>query len=260
MQAFLLCAGQGTRLRPLTYILPKVMMPVSGRPLLEVWLTVLEASGVTKVFINTHHMAHVIEDYLCRVKFPNLEIELIHEEVLLGTAGTISANRKKFSSDLLVIHADNFGMFDLKPFLKFHAGNLKFDYSIMTFKTPNPNECGIFEKDSRGMIVGFEEKPRCAKSNIANSAIYVFKPQILDFIQENKLCDLSTDLVSLHYNRAALWAYEGVFFDIGNSESLVKANNQMIDIQLPEQIEWHQEYREKFIVEINNLMGSKDHG
>lgn len=259
MQAFLLCAGLGTRLRPLTHILPKVMMPVSGRPLLEIWLTVLEASGVTKVFINTHHMSHLIKDYVARVKFTYLEIELIYEEVLLGTAGTISLNRDSFDSDLLVIHADNFGIFDLKPFFAFHENNLNFDYSIMTFKTSNPNECGIFEKDSAGMITGFEEKPRNAKSNIANSAIYIFKPKILDFIKENNLKDLSYDLIRLYYNLAALWMYEGVFFDIGNVKSLVKANKVMFEINLPKENEWHQEYREKFLSEINNLVGFNNH-
>jgi mannose-1-phosphate guanylyltransferase len=235
------------------------MMPVLGRPLLEIWLTVLEASGVTKVFINTHHMADLIEDYVLGVKFPNLEIELIYEEMLLGTAGTISSNRNSFDGDLLVIHADNFGIFDLNPFLTFHENNLNFDYSIMTFKTSNPNECGIFEKDIFGVVKGFEEKPRRPKSNIANSAIYIFKPKILDFIKENKLIDLSNDLIHSHYSLAALWMYEGVFFDIGNVESLIKANKIMPGIQLPKETEWHKEYRENFLGEINNLLGNNDH-
>ena len=93
LKALILCAGIGSRLRPLTNNIPKCLVKISGKPLLEIWLTELERIGVEEVLINTHHLADQVIQFLENWKSKNLKVFTTFEEVLLGTAGTLIFNK-----------------------------------------------------------------------------------------------------------------------------------------------------------------------
>src|SRR5260370_18079279 len=108
MLAFLLAAGSGTRLRPITDSVPKCLVPVAGKPLISYTLDLLSLHGVTRVLINSHHLYQQVAAYLEKAR-PPFEITLTYEPILLGSAGTPQANRQLASNsqDFLVIYSDN---------------------------------------------------------------------------------------------------------------------------------------------------------
>lgn len=92
-RALLLAAGLGTRLKPLTNYLPKCLIPIHGRPLLDYWLEILVNHGVSEIVINTHYFSPLVVDYVNRSSWVD-KVVMVHEENLLGTGGTILANRR----------------------------------------------------------------------------------------------------------------------------------------------------------------------
>src|SRR5262245_10195117 len=122
MRALLLAAGLGSRLRPITDTIPKCLVPIHGRPLLDYWLDLLLDAGVERALINTHHHARAVEAHLGRSPWRD-RIEIAYEPVLLGTGGTLVANRAFFGPHpLLLAHADNLTDFDVAALLAAHDG------------------------------------------------------------------------------------------------------------------------------------------
>src|SRR2546423_7961422 len=120
LKALLAAAGMGTRLRPLTNVLPKCLMPINGRPLLGIWLDMLSEAGASDIIVNLHHHAGLVRDYVARTPYARL-VTLAHEETLLGTAGTLMRHGHRLSGGtILFAHADNLATFDMARFLEAH--------------------------------------------------------------------------------------------------------------------------------------------
>jgi mannose-1-phosphate guanylyltransferase len=178
MKAFLLAAGKGTRLKPLTERIPKCLVPIRGRPLLRIWLEHLNHHGVKEVLINTHHHATQVERFVRGFNGkPRIRIE--YEPVLLGSGGTIWYNRDFVQGDqeFWVIYADNLSSVNLKEMFTYHQEH-KGLLTIGLFRTENPTECGIALLDKAECVVEFEEKPARPKSNLANAGIYLVRKEI----------------------------------------------------------------------------------
>ena len=121
MRALLLAAGLGTRLRPLTLTVPKCLVPIHGKPLLDYWLDHVFAAGIDRVLINTHWLADAVERHVAASPWRD-RIDLVQEDELLGTAGTVAANRDWLGNDpFLLAHADNLTDFDVRNFAQRHA-------------------------------------------------------------------------------------------------------------------------------------------
>jgi mannose-1-phosphate guanylyltransferase len=121
MRALLLSAGLGTRLRPLTLRVPKCLVPIHGKPLLDYWLEHLFAAATERVLINTHWLPEVVREHVARSPWRD-RIDLVHEDKLLGTAGTVLANREWLGDrPFLLAHADNLTDFDLGEFRARHS-------------------------------------------------------------------------------------------------------------------------------------------
>src|SRR5258708_5794750 len=120
MDAVLLAAGLGTRLKPLTDLLPKCLAPIRGRPLLEYWLRLLFDAGVRRALVNTHHHADLVRRYILSGPWRG-RVVLAHEDSLLGTGGTILANGDFIDTEpVIVAHADNLTAFDTTLFIAAH--------------------------------------------------------------------------------------------------------------------------------------------
>src|SRR5450830_907814 len=136
MRALLLAAGLGTRLRPLTDFLPKCLVPINGRPLLDYWIENLVTQGIDEILINTHYYAAQVNAYIQQSTW-HKQVTLIYEDHLLGTAGTALANRDFFCNEpFLLAHADNLTRFNSADFIDTHrrrpAGT---DLTMMLFET-----------------------------------------------------------------------------------------------------------------------------
>jgi mannose-1-phosphate guanylyltransferase len=230
MKALLLAAGLGTRLRPLTDHIPKCLVEVGGRPLLDYWLQDLHAAGVMEFLINTHYMAETVRSYVLKhVLAP--AITLVHEEELLGTAGTLLANRDFLKQGTtLVAHADNLCLCDWTEFFQSHQNRPDNTLmSMMTFITEEPSQCGIVEIDSQGLVQGFHEKVPHPPGNLANAAVYLLDPAILIEIESiSDIHDVSTHLLPALRGRISTWENQDVLVDIGTNQRLAVAEQIII--------------------------------
>jgi mannose-1-phosphate guanylyltransferase len=215
MKAFLLAAGIGSRLKPITDHVPKCMVPIAGRPMLDRWLDALADAGVDEVMVNLHHFpTTVIEHVEARVDPP--VVLLSYEPELLGSAGTLVDNRGWVAGEtsFLVCHADNLTDFDVRSLVAFHeAGSAP--ATLTVFRTDRPSEAGIVEVDDDGWMVSFEEKPRRPRSRLANAGLYAFEPTVLDELPGRPPLDIAYDLMPRLVGRTRVLPITGYFRDIG---------------------------------------------
>jgi mannose-1-phosphate guanylyltransferase len=215
MKAFLLAAGVGSRLRPITGTVPKCLVPVGGRPLLDHWLDALARAGVDEVTVNVHHLARSVSDHVsARVGPPH--VRLTYEPELLGSAGTLVDNRRWVDREqtFLVCNADNLTDFDVQSLVAFHQGHDAIA-TLTAFHTDQPSRAGILEVDDDGWMVGFEEKPSHPVSTLANAGVYAFDPAVLDDAPARRPLDIGYDLIPRLVGRARVLPVTGYFRDIG---------------------------------------------
>lgn len=221
MKAILLSAGLGTRLRPITSTIPKCLVSVNGKPMLQHWIEKLALLGVQEFLINTHYLRHKVEDfvstYQCAAK-----INLVHEKELLGTAGTILNNATFVDQDCFIVHTDTFVAENLTGFLRFHHDTPQFLYSAVGFTVEDPAPFGTFLLDSENAVEGFLEKNPASRSRIASAACFLVRPRFLDWMKEVTpyARDFSADTLVKTSRLGRVYITSGAVFDIGCVESL----------------------------------------
>lgn len=222
MRALLLAAGFGTRLRPLTDTVPKCLVPINGKPLLGYWLEMLVLAGVQPMLVNLHYMPDAVKQFLQDGPYSQY-VTAVYEDVLLGTAGTLLKNRTFFSEEaVMLVHADNLSKFDVDAFVRCHQQRpLGCEITMMTFTAQDPKSCGIVELDARGVVTAFHEKVAAPPGNLANGAVYIVEPTILDFLEGKGKTeiDFSTEVLPAYLGR--IFTYHNSIYhrDIGTLES-----------------------------------------
>ena len=230
MKALLLAAGFGSRLRPITNTVPKCLVPILGKPLLEIWLDRLLQSGhFERILINTHYLSEVVVDFIENYKWRS-KVDLIYEPVLLGTAGTLLKNSTWIGKDsLLVAHADNLTLFDIDSFILVHEKRpTNCPITMMTFNTDAPNTCGIVEL-SEGVVVRFHEKVENPPGLLANAAVYLLEPEVVFEMNKmnREIIDFSTDIIPKYLGRMVTYHNDIYHRDIGNLNSLSLAEIEL---------------------------------
>jgi mannose-1-phosphate guanylyltransferase len=190
MRAMVLAAGLGTRLRPITYEIPKPMVPVLDRPVMEHILDLLGAHGFEQVVANLHYFPETIRGHFGE------RLAYRFEEELLGTAGGVRACREFFGDDsFLVISGDALTDIDLTALAARHraAGGIA---TLSVKKVPDTREYGVVLHDRDGRVTGFQEKPAPeeALSDLGNCGIYVFSPEIFDYFPDRPFADWAQDV------------------------------------------------------------------
>jgi len=225
-KALLVAAGLGTRLHPLTQVLPKCLMPIAGRPLLALWLQMLCEAGIGEIVVNLHHHAELVSDYIRRSPWAD-QVVLAPEQELLGTAGTLLRHRARFAEGpTLFAHADNLSLFDPRAFLAAHAARPGgCAMTMMSFVTDHPQSCGILTLDADGRVLQMDEKPQQPKGDLANAAVYLIEPEVIDFIASlgKPVVDFSTEVLPVFMGRIFSFHNADYHRDIGNPSSLALA-------------------------------------
>jgi len=231
MKAFLLTAGLGIRLRPLTNYTPKCLLPITGRPLIDYWLDLFVRYGIDEVLINLHHLPEQVEAYLAKKKFPG-RIQTFYEPELLGSAGTIIANRQFVDSEpfFFVFYGDNLTNIQIDKWLEFHRSNGG-DVTLMMYRTDQPQRKGIIELDENGKVLSFEEKPLHPKSNLASAGMYLASPAIFDVFPEKKFpLDMAFDILPRLIGRMYGMVSDDIILDIGTPEDYELAQQTALQI------------------------------
>lgn len=195
MKGMILAAGEGRRLRPLTNLLPKPMLPVGGRPLLEHIIIHLRHCGLTDLAINLHHLPAAVMDYFGDGRPWQVKLRYSVEEELLGSAGGVKRLQSFFDDTFVVYYGDVLTWADLRQMVAFHrqAGVVA---TMGLYPVPDPWNRGIVALDDSQKITRFVEKPPPdqAFSNLANAGIYVLEPEVLDWIPADQMWDFGHNL------------------------------------------------------------------
>lgn len=209
MKAMILAAGQGTRLRPLTDRIPKPMVLVAGKSVLEHNLELLARHGVCEAVINLHHRPQAIVEYLGNGSRWGVHITYSFEPELLGTAGAVQRVREQFDSTFLVLYGDNLTTCDLRRLIAFHRAKGGIATVALHFRD-DPTASGIADLDDRDRIIRFVEKPKPDQvfSHLVSAGILVLEPEVLDAIPNGIPYDFGRDLFpSLLARGEAIYGY-----------------------------------------------------
>ncbi len=225
MKAFLLAAGHGTRLRPLTDSIAKCLVPIRGKPLLDIWLDLCACSGITDVLINLHAHSQSVEQHLQRQSSP-VTVRLIYEESLLGSAGTLAANREWIGpdTDFWILYSDVLTNTNLRLMSTFHRSH----QSVATlglYQVPDPSRCGVVITDTEGVIVDFEEKPSVPRSNWVFSGLMVANSKLFDLIPPGIPADIALHLLPQLLGQMRGYSISGYLLDIGTLPNYLEAQN-----------------------------------
>jgi mannose-1-phosphate guanylyltransferase len=226
MKAFLLAAGVGSRLRPITDTVPKCMIPIGGQPLLDIWLDAFDRAGVDEVLVNLHHLPDVVRDHLDgRPGTP--AVRTFYEPELLGSAGTLAANRAWVEGEemFLVCYADNLTDFDLRSLVETHRNNGAIA-TLAVFHSDRPSAGGVVELDAAGTVTGFTEKPSQPLSDLVNAGMYAFHPGVLSEIGGSPPLDIGYDLLPRLVGQAKTVLVEGYLRDLGTVDAYQRAQQE----------------------------------
>jgi len=229
LRALLLAAGMGMRLRPLTNSVPKCLVEINGRPLLDYWIELLGTGGVAELLINLHYLPDAVRSYVGSCRHP-VTLTTVYEEKLLGTGGTLLKNRKFFRNEpCMFVHADNLSIFNVRDFVRRYQEREKgVEITMMTFDAAEPETCGIVELDRRGIVRAFHEKVRNPPGNLANAAVYVLSPSVVDFLAGlgKEVIDFSTEVLPHFMGRINTFHNAIYHRDIGTPASLQAAQRE----------------------------------
>ncbi len=228
MRAVIMAGGKGTRLRPFTATLPKPLVPVGDRAILDIVLMQLRQAGVTHVTMAVSHLAHLIMAYFGDGERVGLKIDYSLEDKPLSTIAPL-----KLISDLpknfLVMNGDVLSDLDFKAFREFHDQR-DADITVATYERDSRIDFGVLRTDDESRIVSFEEKPSCHFS--VSMGVYLINRRLLDIVPDNESFGFDDLMLAcLEQGRKAVsYAHHGYWLDIGRPDDYQAANEQVEDL------------------------------
>lgn len=223
VKAFLLAAGHGTRLRPITDQIPKCLVPIRGVPMLRIWMDICAKAGIDEVMVNLHTHADSVRSWLA-ANGNGIRVHLAEEPTLLGSAGTLLANRDWVSSEAFfwILYADVLTNANLSRMLTFHLQR-QVAATLGLYQVPDPSRCGIVSFDEGMMVREFVEKPPHPTSRWAFSGLMLGTQEMLKHIPFQYPVDLGFDVLPKLVGRMAAYAIPDYVLDIGTLETYQKA-------------------------------------
>lgn len=223
-KAVILCGGEGTRLRPITYEIPKPLMPVQGKALVEHLIDLFKKFGVTEIILSVGYKKEKIKEYFGSGHKLGLAISYIEEDKPLGTAGGLRFLKEKINEPFFVTNGDELKDFDLVAMYKTHRSN-KAKATIALTTVEDPSAYGVAEM-SGSRIVQFMEKPSKEKapSKLINSGLYIIEPSVIEMIDEGMVM-FEKDIFPKIAQEGKLFGhpFSGQWFDTGTMERYERA-------------------------------------
>ncbi len=223
MKAVILAGGRGTRLAPYTYVLPKPMMPVGNKAILEILLRQLKRGGINHVVLTVGHLAGLMQAFFQGGEQFDLDITYSFEPKPLGTAGPL-ALVPDLQDTFLVSNGDVLTLLDINDFFTFHReqGGI---CTIAMHARQQRVELGVIEQNEDDhRVTGYIEKPTL--NYMVSMGMYIFEPQVLNYIPKDEYLDFP-DLVHKLLaagERVVGYPFDGYWMDLGNPEDYAQAN------------------------------------
>lgn len=234
MKAMVMSAGEGTRLRPLTYVVPKPLMPIVNRPVLGHLLNLMARHSIKEIVMNLHYYAEKIENYFKDGADWGVDIVYSKEKELLGTAGGVKKVQQYFNDTFFVTSGDGLTDLDFGEVWRFHKerGGIA---TIVLKEMDLKFEYGMIKLGKDGRVEGFMEKPRwsdVSPHSLVNTGIYIFEPGIFDYIPHGKFFDFGNNVWPLLLKkRERIYGYimKGEWCDIGNLSEYRRGQREVLD-------------------------------
>ncbi len=227
MKAIILAGGRGTRLRPLTDITPKPLLPVQGIPIIEHALLNFLRHGITDVILSVGYQADKIKDYFGDGSRWGIRITYSIEDKPLGTGGALKRAATGITDTLLAINGDNLAHFDWTAALAAHRGN-NADITLALYPVEDVTHYGIARLDGE-KIVEFVEKPTIegAPSNLNNAGGYIFEPSAFDILPDGK-SSIEKDCFEQVAKRGGVFAFlhQGQWFPTDTPDAYRRAQDE----------------------------------
>lgn len=207
--------------------------------MIDYWFDLFQEYGVDEVLVNLHHLHEQAERYLAAKSFRGA-IHTSYEPELLGSAGTVLANRKFVDTEdcFFILYGDNLTNARLDRWLEFHQKHGD-DLTLMLYRTDKPHLKGIVELDPVGKVLSFEEKPTHPRSEIASAGMYIATPAIFDvFPTHKKPLDMAFDILPKLVGRMWGMMTEDVILDIGTPEDYEFAQHQALQFVIGKKNPW----------------------
>ena len=223
-----MAGGEGTRLRPLTCNIPKPMVPIANKPMMQHIIELLKKQGMTDIAVTLQYMPEVIKDYFGDGEDFGVNLKYYIEESPLGTAGSVK-NAEEFLDDtFLVISGDALTDINLTDAIEFHKKNRSLATLVLT-KVNVPLEYGVVVTDEKRRITRFLEKPSWGEvfSDTVNTGIYILEPEVLKMIKKEEIFDFSKDLFPIILKqKLPLYGYitDSYWCDIGDLKAYQQAH------------------------------------
>jgi NDP-sugar pyrophosphorylase family protein len=232
LKALILCGGPGTDMRPLTLSMPKAMLPVGYKPLLERNLDFLKAHGINNFVFAIGYLGEQIIKYFGDGSLHGVRIQYSPEKEELGTAGAIKNADKLINSTFITMFCDTvFSGLDVKDALQFHKDKQALATVVM-WRTNDVRNFGSVVADKDGAVEEFVEKPKHAAAGWINTGFFVFEPEIFNLIKgRGRVISLEEDIIPILMDRKKLFAYKhnGYWADVGNPKDYEKVNKDFLN-------------------------------
>lgn len=235
MQALILAGGKGTRISKLYPHIPKPMISVNHKPVLQHQIELLRKHNITDIIISVKHISHVIKDYFKDGGEFGVNISYIEEKgEFLGTGGVLKEFESIFQDEFMVLYGDMYFTIDLTKFISYHSTHSALGTLLAVTDTIcDPQDCDMFKVDSKNKVLKVIKKPHnifTTEKHFANYALYILRKEVLKYIDKGKFQDIAQDifpkvLKSGHTLRA--YITEEYIKDIGTPERLHQTREEV---------------------------------
>jgi len=235
MKAIILSGGKGTRLAPYTMVLPKPLVPIGHKPILDIIVRQLSYYGFKDITLTLGYLSELIQAYFSNVNDIYPDISFIRESKPLGTAGSLGLLKEKIKEPVLVMNGDILTSLNYRELYDYHCIK-KSMLTIATHKKRIKIDLGVIISDNQNYLSDYIEKPE--EHYNVSMGVYIYNPQIFDYIQKNEYLDFPDLVLKLIENgeKVACYPNNSFWMDIGRPEDFVQAQEQfekMKNIFLP---------------------------
>ncbi|MEM1583848.1 MAG: nucleotidyltransferase family protein [Nitrososphaerota archaeon] len=235
LKCLILCGGRGTGLTPLTYSIPKSMIPIGYKPLLEHIIMYMKKQGIYNFILAIGYLGEHLIKYFGDGRHMGLSIDYSIEKFPLGTAGAVKNAEKKLNTTFLTVNGDViFTGLDIPSLIKYHREKNSIATIVLT-RVEDARRFGLVSIDEEGRVIAFREKPRQPVPGFVNAGIYVFEPAIFDYIPSDRPSSLEEDVFPELADQNKLYAYlhNGYWIDVGDQSDYEKAVKDFFNGILP---------------------------
>lgn len=231
MKAVILAGGKGTRLAPYTKIIPKPLVPLGGRPILDIIIRQLAHYDFRDIILSVGYFADLIEDHFKNsdIRLPDVNLSYVKEDKPMGTAGSLSLI-PELTEAFMTMNGDVLTTMDYSKLSAYHRekGGI---LTIAVCRKLSKIDLGVIEMNNKGVLTGYMEKPE--NTHMVSMGVYVYEPKVLEYIDPGAYLDFP-DLVIRLLNKGEKvmgYTYDGYWLDIGRHEDYIRAQEEFIRIK-----------------------------